>query len=136
MMQLRKISFTFSLLLFIFAFAYLIGVSHEKLSENKVKCLNNLKNISIASSFYIEDKGDFPLNPYVLYEEEYIVHSEPLYCPSKKQPGVSGKYITEDLSFPQEFPSTQKFIYDDAGNHWYSINVLFADGHVETITGE
>lgn len=115
-------------------FGIILAIKHHHTPLNydrKVNCVNRMKNLGLAMLLYANDNDDFlPTSLDVLKEQGYVIDDQFLYCPSDGRysllPQVQGEKIDmSQASLPVAFCQD---------THENMRIVLFADGHVESLS--
>ena len=96
-------------------------------AARSVKCTSNLKQVGLAVIMYADDNDDH-LPASLDDVQEYVFSSDVFCCPSDES-GRSYVYVGGDCRGLDNRP----IAFDFPGNHPGKVNVLWADGHVETV---
>jgi len=127
-----------------------LGQAREK--ARQVQCMSNLRQIGMGCVMYAVDQGPsgaFPPDLATLARGKYLDAFKVYTCPSRDTvPAISADQLrarehcdylyfgtgmaTEGVSNP----GATLLAADRPGNHRRSWNILFADGHVETVHGD
>ena len=93
----------------------------------------NLKQVGLAVIMYADDNDDH-LPASLDDVQEYVYSSDVFCCPSDES-GRSYVYVGGDSIVLDNLdnPSRTPIAFDFPGNHSGKVNVLWADGHVETV---
>lgn len=136
------------------SFAVLGGMLLPALNQARdrarsVVCINNLKQIGLALHCYMADNQDALPKPngsrglQLLIDKKYLNDTKAFVCPSAKiqYPGnklsATCPYIYVGGAFDRlaevKMPSRTPLVFEKPGMHKKNVNVLFFDGHVETL---
>lgn len=109
------------------------GAMKVREKARRTKCQNNLKQITLAISSYLEDHNEqYPPSLDALYDR-YIDDVEVFKCPSSGHPTpanpAAGDYEYRTGLSPNS-KSTEAIVEDKDGNHTDGVNVLRVGGQV------
>ncbi len=118
------------LVLFIFVLAAILlpAFAGAREQAQKLTCIMNLKQVGLAVVMYADDNDDH-LPASLDDVQEYIGSLDFFCCPSDES-GRSYVYVGGDRRVLDSRP----IAFDFPGNHPGKVNVLWSDGHVETVT--
>jgi prepilin-type processing-associated H-X9-DG protein len=135
------ISFVMIAVMAMMAGMLLPALARAREEARKAVCKSNLKNIGLGMMMYAQDNDNqFPAKLSQLYPE-YLTDLDLFMCPS------SGKTITSADQIDTKTPyvlvpgvplgsgGAVVLAYERRGMHEGGTNVLFADGHVEWVSG-
>jgi prepilin-type processing-associated H-X9-DG protein len=135
------ISFVMIAVMAMMAGMLLPALARAREEARKAVCKSNLKNIGLCVMMYAQDNDNkLPEKLSQLYPE-YVKDLSLFVCPS------SGKTIASADQIDTETPyvlvpgvalggGTAVLVYEKRGMHEGGTNVLFADGHVEWVSGD
>lgn len=110
-------------------------VRMAKIRANRITCVNNLRQISLALHSYAAAHNDaFPQNLGELYPD-YIDDEKVFDCPASKMTGTKEKPDYEYMQGLTEASSPKEVIVQDvSGNHKkFGKNILRINGSVEWV---
>jgi prepilin-type processing-associated H-X9-DG protein len=129
------------------------SLNRAREAANRVKCASNLRQIGLAVQMYANDNnGAFPPDFPTLYKHGNL-QPQVLICPATNHTAATGTpsfQLGKDLSYVYvgqgltiTAPMNVVIAYEQPGDHTPGQttgprsggNVLFADGHVEFVTG-
>ncbi|MCF7848101.1 MAG: DUF1559 domain-containing protein [Kiritimatiellales bacterium] len=116
------------------------AVSRARHKARSVACASNLKQLTLGLIMYADDtNGQFPDSLAQLVEKGYIQNDDIFKCPQAENPGAGAAnpdylYFGKGLTLRTlEKPSRTVILADKPTNHGDTVNVAFADGHVQRV---
>lgn len=122
-----------------------VRVSKAKGQAQRAACLNNLRQLALASIMYANDHDDvLPSSLSELYPN-YLPDLNVFVCPVHKGKELSKKRIDEQSDYKLEIPGAKLggiknvgktiMISEKQPNHQGGRNAAYADGHVQWVPG-
>lgn len=124
------------------------ALSAARESARTVSCASNLKQISLGVMMYAADHEDtLPPDLATIWESGYVADGKVFVCPSSfSQPAAGAATLRTGQGCDYDYfggllgkledvsdPARTILAADRPGNQRRGFNVLFADGHVETV---
>ena len=101
----------------------------------QVACLSNLKQLGLAYYFYCDANGDTPPATWEQLLEYVVIDDDVSHCPAvplTEDSRPSYRMVVYPVSNNKmSNPAAVPIIIEKLGNHPDSINICYADGHVE-----
>ena len=113
-----------------------IKIKTDKKSMAVIECSSNLKQIGTALRMYLDDNGRFPTSSDMnndAFLKKLSEYERPLIFKCNEKASENYRFFLNGESEDIDINNPSETIIAICDKHKNNVNVLFADGHVQTV---